>query len=113
MHEWVWLIKLIQCFIVQLVDTTATGQMNFNSFCQLFGIMSRSTLQERLKLLFILHLKELTECEEEEEHGIKIDYNKLSAGHDTGETQSASSIFREEGRDLIWSMNHVKNLSAC
>jgi hypothetical protein len=49
--------------------------MNFHNFCQLFGIMSRSTLQERLKLLYILHLNELSDCEE----GSKIDYAKLSA----------------------------------
>lgn len=34
--------------------------MNFLAFCQLFGVMSRSRLQERLKLLYILHVKELT-----------------------------------------------------
>lgn len=47
--------------IVQLVDPCGSGQMNFNSFVQLFGIMSKATLQERLKLLFILHIKELTQ----------------------------------------------------
>ena len=34
--------------------------MNFLAFCQLFGVMSRSRLQERLKLLYILHVKKLT-----------------------------------------------------
>ena len=34
--------------------------MNFLAFCQLFGVMSRSRLQERLKLLYILHAKKLT-----------------------------------------------------
>ena len=34
--------------------------MNFLAFCQLFGVMSRSRLQERLKLLYVLHVKELT-----------------------------------------------------
>ena len=28
--------------------------MNFQSFCQILGIMSRSTLQERLKLLYLV-----------------------------------------------------------
>jgi len=43
-----------------LVDPDSTGQMNFRSFVELFDIMSKATLQERLKLLFILHIKELT-----------------------------------------------------
>ena len=34
--------------------------MNFLAFCQLFGVMSRSRLQDRLKLLYILHVKKLT-----------------------------------------------------
>lgn len=63
----------------KLVDTTNTGQMSFYDFCGLFGIMSRSTLQERLKLLYILHLKELSGCED----GSKIDYGSLSAGGET------------------------------
>ena len=45
---------------VQLVDKCGSGQMNFRSFVQLFGVMSRTTLQERLKLVFTLHIKELT-----------------------------------------------------
>ena len=63
---------------LQLVDITGTGQMSFNSFCQLFGIMSRSTLQERLKLLFILHMDQLEEGSE------KIDYSKLRAPQENG-----------------------------
>ena len=42
------------------MDPNGTGQMNFYNFVELFGIMSRATLQDRLKLLFILHVKELT-----------------------------------------------------
>lgn len=42
------------------MDPNDTGQMNFYNFVELFGIMSRATLQDRLKLLFILHIKELT-----------------------------------------------------
>ncbi len=42
------------------MNPSGSGQMNFYSFCQLFGVMSRATLQERLKLLYILHVKELT-----------------------------------------------------
>ena len=33
--------------------------MNFHSFVLLFGLMSKATLQERLKLLYILHLSHL------------------------------------------------------
>ena len=76
---------------MQLVDTTGTGQMNFNSFCQILGIMSRSTLQERLKLLYILHLSDLSDdAEEEGEEGVdsaRIDYSKLQAGQENGEFQ--------------------------
>ena len=42
------------------MDRSGSGQMNFLAFCQLFGVMSRSRLQERLKLLYILHAKKLT-----------------------------------------------------
>ena len=62
------------------MDTTGTGQMNFSSFCQLFGLMSRSRLQERLKLLYTLHLSELSACEESVT--AKIDYSKLRAKED-------------------------------
>ena len=45
---------------LQLMDECGSRQMNFRSFAQLFGIMSRTTLQERLKLLYTLHVEELT-----------------------------------------------------
>ncbi len=73
------LCRLCICDL-QLVDTTATGQMNFHSFCQILGIMSRSTLQERLKLLYILHLDDLSSADE----GTVIDYGKLRAGQENG-----------------------------
>ena len=53
------MLVLIILFI-KLMDRSGSGQMNFLAFCQLFGVMSRSRLQERLKLLYILHVKKLT-----------------------------------------------------
>lgn len=45
--------------IMQLMDMKDSHQMNFHSFVLLFGLMSKATLQERLKLLYILHLNRL------------------------------------------------------
>ena len=42
------------------MDRCGSGKMNFNNFCQLLGVMSKATLQERLKLLYVLHLREMT-----------------------------------------------------
>ena len=44
---------------MQLMDITDSHQMNFHSFVLLFGLMSKTTLQERLKLLYILHRNQL------------------------------------------------------
>ena len=44
---------------IQLMDLNGSHQMNFHSFVLLFGLMSKATLQERLKLLYILHLTQL------------------------------------------------------
>ena len=44
---------------MQLMDINDSRQMNFHSFVLLFGLMSKATLQERLKLLYILHLNQL------------------------------------------------------
>lgn len=44
---------------MQLMDITGSHQMNFHSFVLLFGLMSKATLQERLKLLYILHRNQL------------------------------------------------------
>ena len=41
------------------MDITDSHQMNFHSFVLLFGLMSKATLQERLKLLYILHQDQL------------------------------------------------------
>ena len=41
------------------MDLTGSQQMNFHSFVLLFGLMSKATLQERLKLLYVLHLTRL------------------------------------------------------
>ena len=41
------------------MDTNESQQMNFHSFVLLFGLMSKATLQERLKLLYVLHLTQL------------------------------------------------------
>ena len=40
----------------QLIDLESTGLINFHGFCQLFSVMSRSTLQDRLRLLYSLHI---------------------------------------------------------
>ena len=42
--------------VLQLVDLEETGLINFHGFCQLFSVMSRSTLQDRLRLLYSLHI---------------------------------------------------------
>jgi len=41
---------------LQLIDLDDTGLINFHGFCQLFSVMSRSTLQDRLRLLYSLHI---------------------------------------------------------
>ena len=41
---------------LQLIDLEDTGLINFHGFCQLFSVMSRSTLQDRLRLLYSLHI---------------------------------------------------------
>lgn len=49
-------IYALKYLYLQLMDTNKSQQMNFHSFVLLFGLMSKATLQERLKLLYILHL---------------------------------------------------------
>lgn len=49
----------LKYLFVQLMDFNGSQQMNFHSFVQLFGLMSKATLQERLKLLYILHQSQL------------------------------------------------------
>ena len=41
---------------LQLIDLEDTGLINFHGFCQLFSVMSRATLQDRLRLLYSLHI---------------------------------------------------------
>ena len=38
---------------VQLMDTLGTGQMTFGAFTQLFGVMSRTTLQVRVVCVYV------------------------------------------------------------
>ena len=44
----------------QLTDTENVKQMNFSVFSKAFFVMTKATLQERLKLLFSLHCSKLT-----------------------------------------------------
>ena len=53
------------------MDTNESQQMNFHSFVLLFGLMSKATLQERLKLLYILHLTRLLDPSNTDENHAK------------------------------------------
>ena len=50
------------------MDITDSHQMNFHSFVLLFGLMSKATLQERLKLIYILHRNQLLISDSTSEH---------------------------------------------
>ena len=55
------------------MDSSHSGQMNFYSFTQLLGVMSRATLQERLKVLFILHQRVFTRTKADTHTAFSID----------------------------------------
>ena len=74
---------------MQLMDGCGSRQMNFRSFTQLFGIMSRTTLQERLKLLYTLHVEELTHNRETVEEG-RGSLENSSNTSQTGEKMSVT-----------------------
>ncbi|XP_019848868.1 PREDICTED: TBC1 domain family member 9B-like [Amphimedon queenslandica] len=52
-------INVISDRVFNLLDVTGSGQMNFHDFCLLFSTMGKAPLQERLKLLYCLHSREL------------------------------------------------------
>ena len=52
--------------------------MNFHSFVLLFGLMSKATLQERLKLLYILHLSRLLDLSNSGEYPRKYSHDETS-----------------------------------
>ena len=64
------------------MDLNGTQQMNFHSFVLLFGLMSKATLQERLKLIYVLHLTQLqNRGSSDMESSTTTESSKISPSH--------------------------------